>query len=51
MDKLLQSGRIFETGLNNFDRPNIIELKKLHSAGVKVDHKGSIWDFIITILS
>ena len=30
MDKLLKSGKILETGLNIFARPNIIELRNLH---------------------
>ena len=34
MTKLLQSVKIFETGLNVFARPNIIELKNLHRAGI-----------------
>ena len=34
MTKLLQSEKFFETGLNFFVRPNIIELKYLHRAGI-----------------
>ena len=33
-DKLLQSGKILETGLNIFARLNIIELNNLHRAGI-----------------
>ena len=34
MTKLLQSVKIFETGLNVFARPNIIELENLQRAGI-----------------
>ena len=34
MTKLLKSVTIFESGLNVFAKPNIIELKNLHRAGI-----------------
>ena len=34
MDKLLQSGKVLETGLNTYARPNTRELKILHRAGI-----------------
>ena len=41
MDKLLASGTICETGVIVFARPNVIELKNLHRAGIWIDRQGA----------
>ena len=39
MDKLLQIGKILETGRNTFARTSTIEFKILHRAGIYIDHQ------------
>ena len=41
MIRLLESVKIFVTCLNVFARPNIIELKNLHGAGIQIEHQGA----------
>ena len=41
MTKLLESVKCFETGLNIYARPNIIEPKNLHRADNQIEHQGA----------
>ena len=37
MDKLLPSEKMLATGLNIFAKPNIMESRNLHRAGIQID--------------